>query len=169
MAVTRYARTPQRAVASGAVTFYELVLALHIAAVVVAFGPLFAYAVGLRAARAGGPAGLAAFHRGQRVLVRYATFAMVVVLGAGLYLALDRYSLGDPWISAGLGILIVLFGVYGAYLGPTERRAAELAAGAHDATDGQYALVAKRLVNVTALAALLVAAAIVIMTVKPGA
>ncbi|MBW3536069.1 MAG: DUF2269 domain-containing protein [Gemmatimonadetes bacterium] len=148
---------------------YELILALHIIAVVVAFGPVFSYFVGLRAARSTGPAALAAFHRGQVLLVRYATIAMVVVLAAGLYLALDRWSLGDPWISATFLILLVLFGLYGAFLAPTERRAAELAGGGGPTPGGEYDAAARRLSLVMTLASVLVAVAIVLMTVKPGA
>jgi uncharacterized membrane protein len=148
---------------------YELILALHIIAVLVAFGPVFSYPVGLRAARAAGPAALATFHRGQVLLVRYATFAMVIVLVAGVYLALDRWSLGDPWISATFLILFVLLGLYGAFLAPTERRAAELAGGGGSAPGDEYDAAAKRLSLVMTVASVLVALAIVLMTVKPGA
>jgi uncharacterized membrane protein len=148
---------------------YELILALHIIAVLVAFGPVFSYPVSLRAARAAGPAALATFHKGQLLLVRYATFAMVIVLVAGLYLALDRWSLGDPWISATFLILFVLLGLYGAFLAPTERRAAELAGGGGSAPGDEYDAAAKRLSLVMTVASFLVALAIVLMTVKPGA
>ena len=147
---------------------YDLILALHIIAVVVAFGPVFSYPVGLRAARATGPDALAAFHRGQVVVVRYATLAMVVVLAAGIYLALDRWSLGDPWISATFLILLLLFGLYGAFLAPTERRAAELAGGGGETPSAEYHAAAKRLSSVMTVASVLVAVAIVLMTVKPG-
>lgn len=150
---------------------YDFILALHIVAVLVAFGPVFAYPVALRAARVAGSGALATFHQGQVLLVRYATFAMVVVLGAGLYLALDRFSLGDPWISATFVVLFVLFGLYGAVLAPTERRAAELAGrdASAGAPSGEYDATARRLSNVMSVAGLLVALAIVLMTVKPGA
>lgn len=146
---------------------YELILALHIIAVVVAFGPVFSYPVGLRAARAAGPAALATFHRGQVLLVRYGAFAALVVLVAGIYMALDRFSLGDPWISATFLILIVLMGLYGAVLGPTERRVAT--AGADGGRpSAEYDAAAKRLSLVMTVASVLVAVAIVLMTVKPG-
>jgi uncharacterized membrane protein len=147
---------------------YELILALHIIAVLVAFGPVFAYPVGMRAARAAGPGALATFHKGQLLLVRYATFAMVIVLVAGVYLALDRWSLGDPWISATFVILFVLLGLYGAFLAPTERRAAELAGGGGSVPGEEYDAAAKRLSLVMTVASFLVALAIVLMTVKPG-
>ena len=136
---------------------------------VVAFGPVFSYPVGLRAARATGPAALAAFHRGQVLLVRYANLAMVVVLVAGIYLALDRWSLGDPWISATFLVLLLLFGLYGALLAPTERRAAELAGGGGATLNAEYEAAAKRLSLVMTVASVLVVVAIILMTVKPGA
>ena len=111
-----------------AVALYDFVLTIHILAVVVAFGVVFAYPVLDAQMRKAGPGDLAALHRlhlalGRRVI----SPAMVVVLLAGLYLALDRYSLGDPWISATLAILFVLFAITGAVLTPTDRGLAELA------------------------------------------
>ena len=112
-----------------AVTFYDFVLTIHILAVVVAFGVVFAYAV-IDTPRQAPGGDLAALHRLHVVLARrLITPAMTVVLLAGLYLALDRWSLGDPWISATFAILIVLFGAHrrGAHAGRRAPRAARRA------------------------------------------
>ena len=96
---------------------------------------------------------------------------MTVVLLAGLYLALDRWSLGDPWISATFAILIVLFGLAGAVLTPGDRRLAELAERAAHAGQGpsaEYARAANRINALGGLALLLVIAAIFLMVAKPG-
>jgi uncharacterized membrane protein len=97
--------------------------------------------------------------------------AMTVVLLAGLYLALDRWSLGDPWISATFAILIVLFGLTGAILIPADKRLAELAdddltAGTGPSAD--YVALSRRADLVGSVALLLVVVAIFLMTAKPG-
>ena len=156
-----------------AVTFYDVVLTVHILAVVVAFGVVFSYPVldaVLRRAMAGNLAGLHELH--VQLAQRVVTPAMVVVLLAGLYLALDRWSLGDPWIGATFAILFVLFGLTGAVLIPADRRLAELAA--HDAKGGgtpsaDYERERKRADAFGGLALLLVVVAVFLMAAKPGA
>src|SRR5687767_13137887 len=103
-----------------AVTFYDFVLTIHVLAVVVAFGVVFAYAIiDAHVKQAGGD--LVALHRLHVVLARrLITPAMTVVLLAGLYLTLDRWSLGDVWISATFAILIMLFAITGAVLTPAD-------------------------------------------------
>ena len=93
------------------------------------------------------------------------------MLLAGLYLALDRWSLGDPWISATFAILIVLFGLTGAVLVPTDKRLAELAerdakAGGQPSAD--YVAEQRKADIVGSIALLLVVVAIFLMTAKPG-
>jgi uncharacterized membrane protein len=154
-----------------AVTFYDFVLTIHILAVVVAFGVVFAYAIiDTHVKRTGGD--LAALHRLHVVLARkLITPAMAVVLLAGLYLALDRWSLGDPWISATFAILIVLFGLTGAVLTPADARLAELAerdAKAGGAPSAEYEQAAQRANAFGGLALLLVIVAIFLMVAKPG-
>lgn len=156
-----------------AVTFYDLVLTVHILAVVVAFGVVFAYPVIDAQVRASSSADLATLHRlhvalGRRVI----TPAMTVVLLAGLYLALDRWSLGDPWISATLAILFVLFGLNGAALSPADERLAELAERDRDAggaASPEYEREARRAALFGGLALVLVVVAIFLMVAKPGA
>ena len=139
---------------------YELVLTLHVLAVVVAFGTVFAYPV-----LSGLLGGTPAFHRAQVTLwSRLVTPAMVVVLLAGAYLATDAGAWAEPWVSSTLVILLVLFGLAGAFFTPRERRAAELAVRGGP----QYDELARRLRLGAFLAALLVVAAIVLMVVQPG-
>jgi uncharacterized membrane protein len=155
-----------------AVALFDLVLTLHILAVVVAFGVSFAFPL-LNGYARRHPGDLAALHRFQVVLARrLITPAMVVVLAAGLYLALDRYSLGDPWISATFAILIVLFGLAGAVLTPTEQRCAQLAerdGSAGGAPSQEYEAEARKLMIFGSVWYLLVIVAIFLMTAKPGA
>jgi len=154
----------------GAITFYDLVLTVHILAVVVAFGVVFAYPVIDAFARATMPGNLAALHRLHvELATKVITPAMVVVLLAGLYLALDRWSLGDPWISATFAILFVLFALTGAVLTPADRRLAELAERDVGAVSAEYEDARRRADAFGGLALLLVVVAIFLMVAKPGA
>jgi uncharacterized membrane protein len=152
-----------------AIVFYDVVLAVHILAVVVAFGVVFAYPVIDAQIRSAGPDQLASLHRLHLALARQViTPAMTVVLLAGLYLALDRWSLGDGWISATFAILIVLFGLVGAVLVPTDKRLAELAeSGEQPGAD--YARESRKAALFGSLSLLLVIVAIFLMAAKPGA
>ena len=156
-----------------AVTFYDVVLTVHILAVVVAFGVAFAYPVIDGFVRDSMRADLAALHRLHVLLAsRVITPAMVVVLLAGLYLALDRWSLADPWISATFAILFALFGLTGAILTPADRRLAELAqrdAAAGGGASAEYDAARHRADAVGSFALLLVVVAIFLMVAKPGA
>lgn len=156
-----------------AITFYDVVLTVHILAVVIAFGVVFAYPLIDAQVRRASPGDLAALHRLHVVLARrLITPAMTVVLIAGLYLALDRWSLGDPWISATFAILFVLFGLNGALLTPIDVRLAELAerdrAGG-GAASADYEREARRAALFGGLSLALVVVAIFLMVAKPGA
>jgi uncharacterized membrane protein len=156
-----------------AIELFDVVLTVHILAVVIAFGVSFAFPLLVGYARRQQPADLAALHRFQGLLTqRLITPAMGVVLAAGLYLALDRYSLGDPWISATFAILIVLFGLAGAVFTPTEQRCVQLADRDRAAGGGpseEYEAQARKLAIFSSVWYLLVIVAIFLMTAKPGA
>ena len=156
-----------------AIGLYDFVLTIHILAVVVAFGVVFAYPLLDAQIRRAGPGDVAALHRLHLALAqKLITPAMVVVLLAGLYLALDRWSLGDGWIGATFAILIVLFGLVGAVLTPTDRRLAELAerdAAAGGAPSEEYLRASRTAALVGSLALALVVVAIFLMSARPGA
>ena len=84
-----------------AVQFYDVVLSIHILAVVVAFGVVFAYPLIDAQIRRASTEQLPMLHRLHLVLAqRIVTPGMVVVLVAGIYLAADRDLFGKPWVSA---------------------------------------------------------------------
>jgi uncharacterized membrane protein len=151
--------------------FYDVVLAVHILAVVVAFGVVFAYPV-IDTVLKGSGIQLAALHRLHVALAtRLVQPAMTVVLLAGLYLAIDHDLLGKPWVGGPLAILVVLFGLTGAVLVPTDKRLAELAerdakAGGEPSAD--YLAESRKADIVGSIALLLVVVAIFLMTAKPG-
>jgi hypothetical protein len=111
-----------------AVAFFEFVLALHILAVVFAFGATFAYPVLLGAVAKADPRALPALYRAlhaisQRVIMP--GLAAVVVFG--IYLASHLELWSSFFVQWGLGVAIVIGAVEGAYLGPRERRLVEVA------------------------------------------
>jgi hypothetical protein len=106
-----------------AVAFYEVVLALHIIAVVIAFGATFAYPVILstvvRADRRALPAVYRAAHAISQRVISPGLLA-VVILGA--YLASKLHLWHAFFVQWGLGVVLVIGAVEGMYVGPREKR-----------------------------------------------
>jgi len=111
------------------ISFYNVVLFVHIAAVVLAFEVTFSYLIVLAAARRGYERHMGFLHRMQSVIgSRLIGPLGTVVLLAGIYLAIKGpYEFGDPWIGSSLLILVVVLGVGGGYLAPREERLAVMA------------------------------------------
>jgi len=111
-----------------AVEFYEVVLALHILAVVIAFGATFAYPVLLGTVTKADPRALPALYRAlhaisQRVIMP----GVAAILVFGIYLASHLHLWNTFFVQWGLGVVIVIGAVEGAYLGPREKRLIEVA------------------------------------------
>jgi hypothetical protein len=141
-----------------AVTFYDVVLSVHVMAVVAAFGLWFAYPLLV-------PRGDAAAHRAQvRVARMVVTPAGTLALLAGIYLASDRSYWSEVWVSVPLVILVVLMGLTGAYFIPRQQRLADLADGG---AGRDYATLAGQVRGVALIAAVLVVVAIFFMVAKP--
>jgi len=86
-----------------AVLFYEVILALHIAAVVVAFGVTFAYPIIFAVIGRQDPRALGALHRAElAVSQRLIMPGLAVVIVAGLLILRRRRSDREPG-SAGTG------------------------------------------------------------------
>jgi hypothetical protein len=157
-----------------AVTFYTFVLAVHIAAIVIAFGVTFAYpvmyAVGVRAE----PRSMPGLHRiqdqvGKRVISPFMGLALL----AGIYLASKLHVWSDFYVQWGLGVIIVLGALGGAFFAPRERRLAELAerdvaaSGDGEVVFGEeYKALRKQLFAVNLLANVLVLLTIYFMTAE---
>jgi uncharacterized membrane protein len=113
---------------SATLTFYGVVLSVHIMAVVVAFGISFAYPVFKPWARRTHPGSMPVIHdMSERLGKVVMSPAMVVVLICGIYLASDARVWNEVWVSVPLVILIVIGGLGGAYFAPKERQLATLA------------------------------------------
>jgi hypothetical protein len=161
-----------------AVAFWEVVLALHIIAVVFAFGATFAYPVLLGAVAKADPRALPALYRAlhaisQRVIMP----GLAAVLIFGIYLASHLELWSTFFVQWGLGVVIVIGAVEGAYLGRRERRLIEVAdrdvatAGADGAVtfSAEHDSLVRRIGGVGALMDLLVVVTIYFMVAHTGA
>jgi uncharacterized membrane protein len=109
-----------------AVAFYEVVLALHILAVVVAFGATFAYPVIFAAVRNADTRALPALYRAAHAVSRLViTPGLAVVIVCGIYLASKLHVWSAFYVQWGLAVAIFIGGIEGALLAPTERRLIE--------------------------------------------
>ncbi len=160
-----------------AVQLFEVVLAVHIMAAVVAFGVTFAYPIIFAVVEKADPRALPALHRaeltvGQRLIQP----GLGVVLLAGIYLASKLHEWSAFYVQWGLAATVVLGALAGMFFTPIERRLVEISArDVAAATDGEVALSAeyqaqsKRLATVGALSSVLVLVTIYFMATHTGA
>lgn len=154
------------------VTAYHVGLFIHVLAVVLAFGPTFAYGFFIGYADTKAPAAVPAVLSAVNLTNRYlVTPAMVVVLAAGFYLlAKGDISAGESWVQVGFIAIAILFGLVGGYFVPRTRKAIELSerdlAGSGGLSD-EYRKLSAQMARVGQLAGLVVAVTIFFMVVKP--
>jgi uncharacterized membrane protein len=110
------------------ITFYSFVLFIHVAAVVLAFGVTFTYALLISVTRQSYERHLPYLHRIQALIgERFVGPLGGLILLAGIYLAIKGpYDFSEPWVGIGILIIVVLLATGGAYFGPREKRLAEL-------------------------------------------
>jgi hypothetical protein len=150
-----------------AITTYNVVLWVHITAVVVGLGGVFTYPVWFGIVRSWEPAQRAGFHRAQAAIGRFVISpGLLVIILAGAYLASDADVWSKVWVTVPLIIAIGLGALGGVYFGPKEDRLAALAdAGGGAEYDRLFAQV--RNVSYGAMLSILVAA--FFMVTKLGA
>jgi hypothetical protein len=157
------------------IRFYDVVVFVHVTAVVVAFGATFAYpffqAVVERASPRSVPAMFRAMHTTSRYLV---VPGALVVLAAGVYLTIERWDFGQLFVIVGLFVVVVVIILGATFFDRHESRAIELAqrdvaaAGAGEVVlSDEYWEVSKRIARVGMLASLLILVALFFMVVKP--
>src|SRR5271170_3580138 len=106
-----------------AVAFFEVVLALHIMAVIVAFGATFAYPIMFSVGARVDPRSLPVLHRVEYSVERRLTNpGLVVVLAAGIYLASKLHVWSAFYVQWGLAAVVVIGAVLGAVMIPTAKR-----------------------------------------------
>jgi hypothetical protein len=159
-----------------AASAYELVLALHVMAVVVAFGVTFAYPVMFGVAAKHGVRSMPLLHRIEYTIERMLINpGLLVVLAAGIFLASDGHHWGQFFVQWGLGVAIVIGAVVGSVMIPTAKRAEQVAIRDLSAASGEadvemseeYQALVRRLSTVGTGLSLLVLVTILFMVVKP--
>jgi len=164
----------QPVIGEPAASGYEIVLAVHLMAVVVAFGVTFAYPIMFAVGARSDPNSLPTLHRVEYTIERWLINpALAIVLLAGIYLASDSHLWSEFFVQWGLAAVVVIGGLIGAVMIPTAKRAEQLAESALAAAGGggdfgpEYRVAVQRLSTVGGLLSALVLVTILFMVVKP--
>jgi Predicted integral membrane protein (DUF2269) len=158
-----------------AASFYDVVLGVHIMAVVVAFGVAFAYPIMFGMGARYGPRSLPLLHRIEYTIERYLMNpGLLVVLLAGIYLASKGHHWSEFFVQWGLAAVVLLGALVGAVMIPTAKRAELVAERDVKASgegepqmSGEYQALVKRLSIVGSLLSTLVLVTILFMAIKP--
>jgi uncharacterized membrane protein len=160
-----------------AITFFDVVKFLHVAAVVTAWGVTFAYPVLQRAAERQDPRAVPYFWRAvTRVGLVIIAPGAFLILATGIVMVIDSeaWGFGDLFVTVGLLAIIVLIAFGPLFFTPAERKLAEAAerdiaaAGAGEVRFGEdYQAASRRYALVGNLNGLIVLVAIFFMVVKP--
>jgi predicted integral membrane protein DUF2269 len=158
-----------------AASAYEVVMAVHVTAVVAAFGVTFAYPIMFVVAARSEPRSLPLIYRIEYSIERLLVNpALLLVILAGIYLASEGHHWSEFFVQWGLGVAVVIGAVVGSVLIPTAKRA-ETAAARDIAASGEGEVVlseesrrlARRLSTVGGLLSVLVVITILFMVIKP--
>jgi uncharacterized membrane protein len=153
------------------ITGYSVGLFIHILAVVLAFGPTFAYGIIFSVMPSHPRSSPALFDAIRKVDNYLVNPGMLVVLVAGIYLMSDgNWDGSEAFIAIGFIAIIALFGLQHAFFRPQGRKAQELAERdlkAGDSFSPEFEEVSRRLGMVGPIAGLIVVVTIFFMTVKP--
>ena len=146
-------------------SLYDVVLWVHITAVVVAFGALFAYPVFLAVVAKAPIAQRATFHHAQIAFSKRVTGPTIgVILLAGIYLATDADLWSEIWVTVPFVLLFVIAGLGATLLRRGEER---LVATAEAGDEAGYAAALATLRTWTYVTIALIVVAIFFMAVKP--
>ena len=111
-----------------AAAFGDFVAAIHILAVVVGFGAIFAYPVLFASARRVDPHVLPwLFKTMQRIGRTLINPGLLVVVLAGIYLASDEHQWGSFYVQWGIAAALVIGAIEGSFMIPREGRLAQIA------------------------------------------
>jgi hypothetical protein len=160
-----------------AASLYEVVLAIHIMAVVVAFGVTFAYPIMFAVGARHDPRSLPLLHRIEYTVERYLINpGLLLVILAGIYLAGKGHFWSDFFVQWGLGAVVVIGALIGSVMIPTAKRAEQIAArdvaaggGGEIVLSDEYRALVRRLSGVGTLLSLLVLITILFMALHVGA
>jgi hypothetical protein len=157
------------------IQLYDVVVFVHVTAVVVSFGATFAYPFFQTVVERSSPRSVPAMFRAMHTTSRYLVVpGALVVLAAGIYLTIERWDFGQLFVVVGLFVVVVVIILGAMFFDRHESRAIELsqrdvaAAGAGEVVlSDEYWEVSKRIARVGMLASLLILVAVFFMVVKP--
>jgi uncharacterized membrane protein len=158
-----------------AASAYEVVLAFHVMAVVIAFGWTFALPFFYVIAAKRDPRSLPVLHTVELMITRYLLYpALLVIIAAGIFLASDGHHWSEFFVQWGLAVAIVIGALVGAVLTPAARRAEQAVRRDLEGFQGgdfepgeEYTELTQRLNLVGSLASSLVLLTIFFMVIKP--
>lgn len=160
-----------------AITVFDLVKFLHVAAVVTAWGVTFAYPVLQRAAERQDPRAVPYFWRtATRIGMVIIAPGAFLILATGIVLVIDSpaFGFGHLFVNVGMVAIVVLIAFGPLFFTPAERKLAEAAerdiaaAGAGEVRFGDdYQAASRRYALVGNINGLIVLVAIFFMVVKP--
>jgi hypothetical protein len=154
------------------VSAYSVVVAVHIMAVIGAYGLPLAYPVLIPYVRRHHPRAMPGLHDVQHLLNQRLTGpGTVIALAAGIYLASDGHRWGEAFVTVGLVAIATIAVVGGALIVPASRRMAELARADVEAGvtwSAEYDRVYRRYMVAEVGLGAVVLIAIFFMAAKPG-
>jgi hypothetical protein len=164
-----------------AVTFDQVILALHIMSVVIAFGVLFTYPLFMIVGARLDPATMPAFHRVQQLVGRtVVSVGLLFVVIFGIILASELHAWKHFYVQWGIGASLVIGAIEGMFTIPRTGRLAELAArdlgldgserpaGPGGTLSVEYRTLARQVLRGTALVSAIVLVTIFFMAVHAG-
>ena len=109
-----------------AVTFPQVVIAIHVIGIVAAFGIVLAYPLIAAAVRRADPGALPTLHRARQYIGRVLVNpALALVLVSGIYLASDLHDWKQFFVQWGVAMVVVLGALEGAVVIRNEGKLAE--------------------------------------------
>jgi hypothetical protein len=157
------------------VQFYDVVAWLHIAAVVVGFGPTFAFGIYAVYTQKNHPRMVPAMIDAQNQVVKTLVAAGLVLIPAtGIYLTADRWDFADFFVTWGIVAILLLAGLAFGFFKPNDERTKEAAerdieaAGAGEVEFGdEFNRLSGLSAKLGSLAGVVVILTIYVMTAKP--
>ena len=153
---------------SAAISAYGVALAVHIFAVLTAYGAPLVYPVFVSYVRRHHPRALTGVHATQYWLnTRVAPPASLAIVGAGAYMAFKNDLWSEAWLVGGLSLFSLISVVGLVFIVPSTQKLSELAP-TDSRPSAQYLTVYRRYVAVETCLGLLVALAVFLMAAKPA-
>jgi hypothetical protein len=156
-------------VTSFKLTFDNVVLVVHVAAALIAFGVIIAYPLFIWVGNSiMEPRGLPIFHRVQRrIIQRLVNPGLAAVAISGIVLASELGTLGTFYVEEGIIAAIALGAITSAYLSPREAQLADIAERDLDnegsVLSGEYETLSYQVTRVTKVASAIVLVTILVM------